>query len=187
MTRTQPTAVCGPAAAGSIQIRAAGADDCQAITSFVAGLSARSRLMRFFTAASPPSSSVLRGMCGAGRTTDALVAAEGATVIGHAMAADAAGPDGAVADIGLVVADRWQRKGIGSAMLDCLAARATARGVSALAMDVLPENRQMLAVISRIWPDATYQFAPDAVSVQVSLPGDATARGGRGESASRAA
>ena len=110
-------------------------------------------------------------MCGAGLTTDALVAADGATVIGHAMAADSAEPGGRiVSDIGLVVADRWQRRGVGSALLGCLTARAAARGVSDLVMDVLPENREMLAVISRAWPDARRQFGPDAVSIRASLP-----------------
>jgi GNAT superfamily N-acetyltransferase len=159
-----------------LQIRPAGDGDCEAIRSFVVGLSARSRYLRFFTTASPPSSPVLRGLCGAGRTTDALVAVSDGVVVGHAMAADAAGPGaGQIADIGLVVADCWQGRGVGSALVRRLAARAAARGVSGLVMDVLPENRRMLAVISRAWPDAAFEFAPDAVTVRVRLP-----RGARG-------
>ena len=97
-----------------------------AIRLFVAGLSARARFLRFFGPASPPSSSVLRGMCGAGLTTDVLVATDdqagGGAVIGHAMAADSIAPDGSrVTDIGLVVADRWQHHGVGSDLLSCLA------------------------------------------------------------------
>jgi GNAT superfamily N-acetyltransferase len=155
----------------AIQIRPAGDHDCEAIRSFVVGLSERSRYLRFFCSASPPSSTVLRGLCGAGRTTDALVAVAQGAVVGHAMAADATGPGGGqVADIGLVVADRWQGRGVGSALAGCLVARAAARGVSVLAMDVLPENRPVLALISRTWPDAAFEFAPDAVTVRVRLP-----------------
>jgi GNAT superfamily N-acetyltransferase len=111
-------------------------------------------------------------MCGAGQTTDALVATEGTTVIGHAMAADRPGPDGGrVCDVGLVVADRWQRQGLGSALFFALQVRAAVRGVSVLSMDVLPENRVVLALISRTWADAAWEFMPDAVTVTASLPG----------------
>ena len=164
MTRTQEERP------GSIEIRTASPADCEAIKSFIAGLSLRARFLRFFTPASAPTPAVLRGLCGGGRTTDVLVATVGGAVIGHAMAADAVAPDGGrVTDIGLVVADRWQHHGVGSDLLGRVIARAAARGVSALEMDVLPENRDMLAVIARTWPDAAYEFAPDAVNVRVQL------------------
>jgi len=70
-------------------------------------------------------------MCGAGLGTDALVATENGVIIGHAMAAEVAGPDGCrVADIGLVVTDRWQSRGVGSQMLSEVIALAAA-GASA--------------------------------------------------------
>lgn len=162
-----------------IVIRPVAPGDCVAVGTFVAGLSPRSRFLRFFSIASQPSSPVLRGMCGAGRTTDALVAIDGDAVIGHAMAADSVEPDGRrVADIGLVVTDRWQRHGVGALLLSCLASRAAARDVRILTMDVLPENRPMLAIIFRVWADAAWEFAPDAVTIRVRLDqlgGSATA------------
>jgi len=163
----------GASPADGIRIRPAAAGDRAAIRSFVvAGLSSRSRFLRFFTAAASPNSAVLGGMCGGGQTTDALIATHGPTVIGHAMAADSPGPDGGrVCDVGLVVADRWQRRGVGAALFFSLQARAAARGVSVLSMDVLPENRPVLAVISRTWADAAWEFTPDAVTIKVSLPG----------------
>jgi GNAT superfamily N-acetyltransferase len=156
-------------ARSGVQIRAAGAADCEAISSFVTGLSLRTRFLRFFAPVSPPSPSLLRGLCG---TTggDVLLATADDAVVGHAMAVDSVGPDGSrVADIGLVVADSWQNRGVGSAMLGGLADRAAARGVAALVMDVLPENRRMLEMISRHWAGASYEFRPDAVHVQVHL------------------
>jgi GNAT superfamily N-acetyltransferase len=191
VNRTQ-LAPQGTRAGGSIRIRPADAADCAAISLFVAGLSARARFLRFFGPASPPSSSVLRGMCGAGLTTDVLVAtddqADSGAVIGHAMAADSIAPDGSrVTDVGLVVADRWQHHGVGSDLLSRLVARAEARGVSALVMDVLPENRPMLTMISRKWPGAAFAFAPDAVTVRVSLATATSANGGRGGAVLRAA
>jgi GNAT superfamily N-acetyltransferase len=170
--RQDRTQHCGEAwSAGGVRIRPVAAGDRAAIAAFVAGLSSRSRFLRFFTTASPPSSAVLRGMCGAGLTADALVATEGATVIGHAMAADRPAPDGVrVCDVGLVVADRWQRQGLGSALFFSLQARAAARGVGVLSMDVLPENRVVLALISRTWADAAWEFTPDAVTITAGCP-----------------
>ena len=164
-----------------IQIRTASAADCEAIKSFVTGLSLRARYLRFFTSASPPTPAVLRGLCGGGRTTDVLVATAGGAVIGHAMAADAVAPDGGrVTDIGLVVADGWQHHGVGSDLLGRMITRAAARGVSALEMEVLPENRPMLAIISRLWADAKYEYDGGSVTVRVPLAGGAPVPEGGG-------
>ena len=178
MTRTQEELP------GSIEIRAASPADCEAIKSFIAGLSLHARFLRFFTPASPPTPAVLRGLCGGGRTTDVLVATAGGTVIGHAMAADTVAPDGGrVTDIGLVVADRWQHHGVGSDLLGRVITRAAARGVSALEMDVLPENRPMLAIISRRWADAKYEYGGGSVTVRVPLADGAPAPEGGGRPA----
>jgi GNAT superfamily N-acetyltransferase len=173
---------------GAVEYRSAAAADCDAMWSFLTGLSLRSRFLRFFTPASPPSSAVLRAMCGGGSTSDVLVATHDRVIVGHAMAADSLSPEGClVSDIGVVVADGWQNRGIGSQILDRLVARAAARGVSVLVMDVLPENKQMLAMISRRWADAGYRFGGDSVTVRVYLPGVPGAKGACGGAALRAA
>jgi L-amino acid N-acyltransferase YncA len=173
--------------ASGAEYRAARAADCEAIRSFVAGLSPRTRLLRFFTPVSPPSSTVLRAMCGADGAADVLVAAHDGVVVAHAMAADADGPEGCrAADIAVVVADDWQDRGIGSEILGRLVARAVARAVRVLVMDVLPENDRMLGMISRRWPGAAFKFDGGAVTVRVRLPG-AAAEGGCGGGAPRAA
>ena len=179
--RRSPASPASPAFSGQLQIRAAAAADCEAIKSFVAGLSLRARFLRFFTPASPPSSAVLRRMCGAAPTSDVLVATEDGAIVGHAMAVDGVGPDGsATTDLGLVVADRWQDRGVGSEMFRRLAERAAARGVRAAVMDVLPENRRMLSIIDRHWDHAGYQFSAGSVIVRVPLadrpPSDASDR-----------
>jgi predicted N-acetyltransferase YhbS len=159
-----------PPASGDVQIRAAAAADCEGIRSFVAALSLRARFLRFFTAASEPSSAVLRRMCGAAPTSDVLVATEDGAIVGHAMAVDLVAPDGsATTDLGLVVADRWQNRGVGSEMFRRLTERAAARGVRAAVMDVLPENRQMLSIIDRYWGHAGYEFSAGSVIVRVPL------------------
>jgi GNAT superfamily N-acetyltransferase len=194
VTRTQLAP--GPRPAGrpdggirdGVEVRAASAADCEAIRSFVAGLSLRARYLRFFTPAAPPSPSVLRGLCGAGRTTDVLLATVGGAVIGHAMAADVVGPDGGrVTDIGLMVSDRWQGRGVGSDLLDRIMARAAGRGVSGLEMEILPENRRMLSMIARRCAGARYEYGSGAVTVRVALPGSPGAQGGCRGAAFRAA
>jgi ribosomal protein S18 acetylase RimI-like enzyme len=163
-----------PAAAnpGCVRIRAASARDRDAMIGFLAGLSLRTQSFRFFAAVPRPGPGLLRRMCGDGQDPgDVLVATAGEEIIGHAMAADAPGPAGSrVADIGIVVADGWQDRGIGSLMMRRLIDRAAARGVGELVMDVKPENRKMLAMIERRWPDARHQLAGDAVTIRVELP-----------------
>jgi len=113
---------------------------------------------------------VLRGLCGAGGTADTLVATECGAVIGHAMAVPGAGPGGiGVVDIGLVVADHWQHRGIGSALLRDLLASPAARAASAAVMDVQAENRLVLGMIRRRWPDARINLASDPVTVLACL------------------
>ena len=91
MNRTQLEELDRPAAArpgGAVEYRSVVAADCDAMLSFLTGLSLRTRFLRFFTPASPPSPAVLRGMCGGGRTTDVIVATHDGVIVGHAMAAD---------------------------------------------------------------------------------------------------
>jgi hypothetical protein len=51
-----------------------------------------------------------------------------------------------------------------------LIARAQARGVTALAMDVLPGNRRVLAMILSHWPDAAVGHSPDGLDIHITLP-----------------
>lgn len=104
------------------------------------------------------------------------------------MAADAVGPDGCrVTDIGLVVADRWQHHGVGSDLLERIIARAAARGVSGLEMEILPENRTMLAMIRHRWAAAGYEYGGGSVTVRVRLADSPEAKGGCRGTALRAA
>ena len=73
-------------------------------------------------------------------------------------------------DVGVVVADAWQRRGVGAALMRALIDRAQARGVTSLAMDVLPGNRRVLAMITGHWPEAAIGRAPDSVDIRIPLP-----------------
>ncbi len=110
------------------------------------------------------------GGSGPAGDTDALVATAGGAIIGHAMAADQpAGPAGRVTEIGVVVADACQGHGVGSALARALISRAEARGVTTLTMEVLPGNREVLAMISGHWPAARTRRGPDSVTIEIGL------------------
>jgi L-amino acid N-acyltransferase YncA len=173
MSRTQTSCWAGGRAVAAIrQTRPA---DQSALSDFFAGLSARSRYLRFFGPVNPGPALLRRLIGEADRGhTDAVVAVRGDVIIGHAMAADQAdrdGPAGArTADIGVVVADDWQGRGVGSALMRALITGAQARGVTSVMMEVLPGNRQVLAMITGHWPAASICHATDYVTVRIQLP-----------------
>lgn len=154
----------------AVEIRRAQSSDLAALGDFFAGLSARTRSRRFFAPVAP-TSAMLRYLCGGTGNVEAVVAAVGGGIVGHAMAADRAGSDGdSITEIGVVVADAWQARGVGSALVRALIASAHARGVTSLTMDVLPGNRQVLAMILGHWTEAAIDYAADCVTVRVRLP-----------------
>lgn len=166
MNRTQDG---DPVTGSPFGIQRACAADRESLTAFIAGLSAQTRYLRFFAAVTM-TPAMLRVMCGGGNA-DAVVATGRGAVIGHGIAADRVGPDGTViTEIGVVVADTWQRKGVGSALVRALIAAAKARGAGALAMDVLPGNQQVLAMIASHWPAASIEHSADCVIIRSRLP-----------------
>jgi GNAT superfamily N-acetyltransferase len=143
---------------------------------FFAALSVESRYLRFFAPVTP-SCGLLDLMAGKPAHVDAIVAVADGVIVGHAMAADRPAPGHPgrpggprATDVGVVVADAWQRRGVGAALMRALIGRAQARGVTALAMDVLPGNRRVLAMIAGHWPDAAIGRSPDGADIRIPLP-----------------
>jgi GNAT superfamily N-acetyltransferase len=163
-----------------VGIRQASSGDCAAIKDFLDGLSPRTRYLRFFSGSPSASAATLRRLAGDGENIDAVVATEAGTIIGHAMAADTTGPAGArVSEIGVAVTDTRQGHGVGSALTRELAQRARARGATAIAMDVLAENRQVMAMIADHMPAAHYDRSGPYVTIYAGLAqaGEQTAGG----------
>jgi len=161
----------------SAAIRPARPTDLAALGEFFAGLSPRTRYLRFFgtvTATGP----MLRRLVG-GNGADALVATDGGVIMGHAMAVDRAGPGrGSTADVGVVVADAWQGRGIGSALLRALIGRAQARGVVWLTMDVQHGNTLVRGIIVRRWATARSDYSSDCMTFRIPLPPSRRPRAG---------
>jgi len=158
-------------------LRPGGPGDAELIRDFVCGLSPRSQQFRFFAGVAPPSSSLLRALCGGTGADILLVTDRAGQVIGHGMAADEPASAGTASNIGLVIADRWQWHGLGTLLLSVLVSRVASRGVSSLVLDVLPLNRPMLGIVARRWPDAPRERTSDAIVIRPPI----TAREAAGE------
>lgn len=78
-------------------------------------------------------------------------------------------------EIGVVVADEWQGRGIGERLVRRLLLRAAAGGAAEVVMEVLAENRRVLAAIRRRRPDAAMRAGGGTVEVNAALR-DAEAR-----------
>ena len=154
-------------------LRQAGPADSTLIREFVCRLSLRTQRLRFFASVAPPSTGLLRALSGTTGRADVLLVTDGdGTVIAHGMAADAPARDGIESSIGLVVADGWQRRGVGTQLLRALTARAARRGVGTLVLEVLPDNHVMLGIIGRQWPDAPVERTPDALVFRPAIPAE---------------
>ena len=174
-TAVTPAANClatGSAKAGSYCVREGGPDDEGRIREFAAGLSEPTRYFRFFTAISPASPSLLRVLAGEIPGSDILVITDQqGAVIGHGMTAGISADGRPGVDIGLVIADAWQGQGLGTVLLELLAQRAVSRGARALAVEVLPGNSRMLALLSRYWPNARPVWNGDALAMTADITG----------------
>jgi GNAT superfamily N-acetyltransferase len=166
VNRTQGDQVPGGPAT---TIRPSGCADLAALGAFFAGLSLHTRVKRFFAPVSP-GPAMLRRLGGTAGQADVLVAVRGGVIIGHAMAVDLVSPEaGLITDIGVVVADAWQGRGVGAALMRALIGRAQARGVTGVSMDVLPSNRAVLAMITSHWAAARTGRSADSVTVSIQL------------------
>jgi GNAT superfamily N-acetyltransferase len=170
------TAACGggdtrlaDALPPGVDLRPAVPADCARVEALVAELSLDARFHRFFVGMSQLPRWQARLLCGAGGA-DVLVATAAGAIVGHIMVADTGAPDGLrTGDVGVMVAERWRRQGVGAALLRAAAVRAAGRGVGLLTMDVMGDNRAMLDLVSRLYPGALRARNGPVVHIQVRL------------------
>lgn len=134
----------------AITIRAAGPDDAAALQTLVRGLSPKSRYRRFFHAMRELPPDLLAQFTHADPMREISLLAltqQGGQEIPVAMAQYVCAPYPERCDFAVVVADAWQRHGIGKRLLRNLICIASAAGLQTIEGDVLDENepmRQML-------------------------------------------
>lgn len=133
---------------GRIIVRSLRADDRDRLQAFYLGLSPRSRYLRFFarSVARDAGASCCESMARE-NAPPCLVAIDlgpPEMIVGEALGAWE-GPTSA--EMALSVADDYQRRGLGSALFEALAAAAGHRGIRTLRAEVLIDNCGMLALL----------------------------------------
>src|SRR2546423_9707019 len=63
------------------------------------------------------------------------------------------------ADLAIVVADEWQKQGLGTRLVAALADRAASRGITAFAVDVQGDNYAVIKLLRRIAPGIRLTFS----------------------------
>lgn len=74
-----------------------------------------------------------------------------------------------VAEPAVVVADQWQHRGLGTALLERLADRARAEGITRFSAIVLAQNRDAIRLLERLG-DATREDDGDVLHFDIALP-----------------
>ncbi|MFG1948440.1 GNAT family N-acetyltransferase [Nonomuraea sp. NPDC048826] len=150
-----------------VLIRPGRRDDTERVRRFLAGLSLHTQTLRFFAGVGRPAASLVRALTEVTEARDVLVAVHEGEIVGHAMSYR-----GGVADveIAVVVTDQWQGFGLGPELVNRLLARAVVRGATTVGMDVMGENRRVLGMIRKIWPDAAMKVSAGSVEVTAMIP-----------------
>jgi acetate---CoA ligase (ADP-forming) len=129
----------------TVRVRPLRVEDETAMEVFLRGLSQRSRVLRFFSAATDLGGQARRAVDVDGARAHGLVALRGAAgeIVGHAGYVRG---EGASAEVAFAIADAYQGRGLATALLGHLAAAAGANGITTLTAFVLPENHRMIEV-----------------------------------------
>ena len=142
-------------------------DDVAAIRVLYEGLSARSRWMRFFSAA-PDLDRAVRWATEPKRSRRAgLVAVAGPdqTIVAHA-GYERYDDTSDKAEVALAIADRFHGHGLGTILLGQLAEMAAAAGVAVFTADVLPDNYKMIRVFRDSGFDVATSSHPGVIMVE---------------------
>jgi GNAT superfamily N-acetyltransferase len=168
----RPTAP--PEVIPGVCLRAAAATDTAAVRAFLRGLSLESAYRRFFTGLGSVPDSLVRRLLSTGETRTVILAAAGDEIVG---VADTTVVDGGTAvELGVVVADRWQRRGLGWPLADAALAPARAGRIRTLRAHTLADNARVARMLRRRWPAARSRFEDGTVIWEIDLTGPA-ARG----------
>jgi len=151
---------------GTLRLRPPAADDAEAVLAFLQGLSERTLYMRFHGIRRVDESLVDPIVDPDWVERGALAGWLGDRVVGIANYVRLRDP--AVAEAAFLVADEEQGRGIGTRLLEQLAARAAETGITRFVAEVLAENRQMLSVFTGAGFDVVREL--EHGEVEVSFP-----------------
>jgi RimJ/RimL family protein N-acetyltransferase len=138
---------------GQVSIRRAVGSDADSLRRFLAGLSARTAYNRFFTGLGTMPDRLLRWLLGQAGDQEVVLAVHGGEIVGHCMYTALPHRKG-VAELAIVVADAWQRHGLGPRLAQALLAAARRHGIREIGFTVLADNRPANRLALRSWPQA---------------------------------
>jgi len=137
----------------SVDIRPVRPADLPAVRAFLVGLSLDSAYRRFFTGIGSPSTAFVRKFVEVDHDSrETLLALLGDEVVGMANCARQA--DRRTVELGVVIADGWQRRGLGPRLAREALDRAAARGATTLLVHALAGNARVPRMLRRRWPDS---------------------------------
>jgi L-amino acid N-acyltransferase YncA len=136
-----------------VSIRPAACTDADGLRRFLSGLSTSAAYSRFFTGLGRVPDRMLALLLRRGGDQEVMLALHGGDVVGHAMYTAVPERDG-VAELALVVADAWQRRGVGQLLARTLLAAAPQSGVRQLGFTILAENQPAIRLVTKLWPHA---------------------------------
>lgn len=133
----------------AVHVRPIAPDDAPALREFHDGLSAETVRRRFFTPHPHLTEAELTRFSVVDHyDREALIAVLNGRIIGVGRYDRVARPD--VAEVAFVVADSHQGRGLGTLLLEYLAAAARSRGIEQLVAETLYENTEMMAVFQHV-------------------------------------
>lgn len=134
-----------------VTLRPARDTDAADLTAMLASLSVQSGFHRFLTGLGRPSQALVSRLLRRDDQHGAWLAIDHRWfVVGHVQWAVQEG----VVDLGVVVADSWQGRGIGRRLLQAAMAEAAVAGARTVQVDVHHENRQVLRLLRSALPRA---------------------------------
>lgn len=143
----------------TLTVRDARPDDAEALQDYFRGLSPRSRYNRLMGPAPELPQGLLARFVRSGEDGAYSLLATMASDLGESVIGElryAVEPDTARVEFGLSVADRWQGKGIGRALIGHITCRSAAHGALLLFGDTLRDNHAMIALAR----NTGFAFAP---------------------------
>jgi len=126
-----------------VTLRPARADDEPALRIFLTDLCSEARRLRFFSGAADTASAAHAAASTGGGRFGLVVHDESGALVAHALCAQL---DRTRAEVAVEVADHLHGRGLGTILIERLAAVAEQRGITQLVAEVLPDNREMLGV-----------------------------------------
>lgn len=153
---------------GTVHLRPIIPSDADALVRFHAGLSERTRYLRYFGAyPSIPPRDLRRFTVVDHQNRVAFTAMLGGEIVAVGRYERLNnGPD---AEVAFVVDDAHQGRGLGSILLEHLAAAASERGLRRFTASVLPENAQMMRVFREAGYEVTDELSEGLIELQFAI------------------